>query len=100
MFIFTIEARASQFRNTGFTWEPKAFANFLMLGILFNLLRYRLRFFNKRMIIMLITLITTFSTTGYIMIFGCISMFILVNIKISTRVFFFPFILIALLLQY
>lgn len=53
-------------RNAGCSWEPGRFAIMLCLAILFNLLRNGVKFYkNKKVIILLIALITTFSTTGY-----------------------------------
>ena len=37
MFIFSIQTRGGELRNSGFAWEPKGFANFLALAILINL---------------------------------------------------------------
>lgn len=54
-------------RNAGVAWEPGRFAIMICLGICFNVLRKgRLTFKeNKKLIILLITLLTTQSTTGY-----------------------------------
>lgn len=52
-------------RNSGFMWEPGAFAAFLSIGILFNLLRTNMKL-EYRTMIMVIAMVTTFSTMGYI----------------------------------
>ena len=59
------------FRNVGFAWEPGRFACLLLPAILFNLARTKFQLIqNKELWILIIALITTFSTTGYaIMLF-------------------------------
>lgn len=53
-------------RNAGCAWEPGRFAIILCLAILINLLKNGIKFRkNKKVIILLIALATTFSTTGY-----------------------------------
>ncbi len=59
-------------RNSGMFWEPGGFACYICLGFLLYLgnikeLLQRERF---KIIIILIALITTFSTTGYLVLFG------------------------------
>ncbi len=54
------------FRNPGFAWEPGAFAVYVNIAILFNLLRNKFNLGNnKKLWIFVVALITTFSTTGY-----------------------------------
>lgn len=54
-------------RNAGFTWEPGPFSCFIALAIFFNLARNGLDIKDKtRLGILLLTLITTQSTTGYL----------------------------------
>jgi hypothetical protein len=54
-------------RNAGFTWEPGPFSCFIALAIFFNLARNGLQFNDKSRIgILLLTLITTQSTTGFV----------------------------------
>lgn len=96
IFFFTIEARASQFRNTGFAWEPKGFANFLALAIFINLCRNKLNFKNKKMYVFLLALITTFSTTGYIIVFVFFSLFLIYNSTIKLKIFIAPFFIFSL----
>lgn len=51
-------------RNTGMFWEPGAFQSFICLALLFEVDRDDLRI--KNIFILILTLITTYSTTGYI----------------------------------
>lgn len=83
------------YRNTGFPWEPKAYANFLILAIIVRLVQNGLIFKEKRIMIYVIALLTTVSTTGYLIFFVIIPFFILWN-KSSEHFFkfFIPTILI------
>lgn len=55
-------------RNSGFAWEPGLFASILVFAIFFNILKNDNRFLwkNRSLQILILTLITTFSTTGYV----------------------------------
>lgn len=82
-------------RNCGYTWEPGAFAVYLCLAILINL------FFNKsegkgniRFWVLLIALISTQSTTGYI-IFLVIIFYYLLNKRLNIVILLFPFAIVA-----
>lgn len=65
-FIFTVHALGKQ-RNCGFTWEPGAFAAFLLIGMVFNLIRTGFRL-NYRLPVYIIALLSTYSTMGYIVL--------------------------------
>ena len=58
-------------RNSGMFWEPGAFACYICLAFLFYLgnIRTLLMHHKWKVIIILVALITTFSTTGYIVLF-------------------------------
>lgn len=58
-------------RNSGMFWEPGAFACYICLGLLFYLGNIRELVQNQRfkVIIILLALITTYSTTGYLVLF-------------------------------
>ena len=51
-------------RNSGFMWEPGAFALMIVWGVIYNWLRKGMAI-NSRTIIYIIALLTTFSTAGY-----------------------------------
>lgn len=54
-------------RNMGLFWEPGAFQTYLNIAILFEIFRFR--FQNKqRVAVLIVTLITTFSSAGFITI--------------------------------
>jgi hypothetical protein len=58
-------------RNSGMFWEPGAFACYICLTFLFYLgnIRTLLKLHKWKVIILLLALITTYSTTGYIVLF-------------------------------
>lgn len=53
-------------RNAGCSWEPGRYAIMLSLGIAISVLKKGISIKNKKLIWLLLALITTFSTTGYI----------------------------------
>lgn len=54
-------------RNCGFCWEPGQFASLIVLALTFNLLRRNDRILNsKNFLILVLGLISTFSTTGFV----------------------------------
>lgn len=80
-FFFTLNDNA-EFRNSGMAWEPKGFANMLDLAIVFNLMRNSFKL-NKQVVVMLIALVTTFSTLGYLVL--CVTIPLLYVINIQSR---------------
>lgn len=71
------------FRNSGCAWEPGLFAVMLCIAILFNIFQNKKVVFNKRLIVLVVALITTFSTTGYIMAIIIFAGYYLFSKKIS-----------------
>lgn len=55
-------------RNAGPFWEPGAFQGYLFLAILFILNENNLRKYKKSLVVLMATVITTMSTTGYILL--------------------------------
>lgn len=66
-------------RNTGMFWEPGAFQTFVNLALLFEASKENPRFSN--MAIFSLTVITTYSTTGYI---GMLFVFVFLYLKKGT----------------
>jgi hypothetical protein len=89
LYIFTLESHGSITRNAGFAWEPKGFANFLLVAIAFNLILNNFKL-NKRLIIFYVALITTLSTTGLIVGFILIPIFFFINSKKSRSIKLLP----------
>ncbi len=77
-------------RNSGFAWEPGGFASFIDLAIFINLIRTDFRISNNYTLhILLLTLLTTFSTTG-ISIFLILLVFFVYNQNIKLALAFVP----------
>ncbi|MDQ0476440.1 O-antigen ligase [Chryseobacterium sp. MDT2-18] len=55
-------------RNSGPFWEPGMYAVFLNFALFFNFIRFK-RLFSFKNIVFIATIITTFSTTGYLGMF-------------------------------
>jgi hypothetical protein len=64
---FSYTRGSHEFRNCGFFWEPGSFACFLIIVLLFNLFLNKFKY-DRSTYILIITLITTISTTGYLAI--------------------------------
>jgi hypothetical protein len=63
LFVYILNGWAP-YRNSGFAWEPAAFGGMLCWALLFNLFKYRFEF-NRKMLILLIAALTTFSLGTY-----------------------------------
>lgn len=101
--LYNLNAQGLTYRNCGPFWEPGAFQGFINLAIIIELLGHNER--NKkwyiRMIIFAITVITTFSTGGYIVLAFSIIYFIIFNERINNgnkTILLTLFLLIALIL--
>lgn len=83
-FIFNLASSSDflGFRNVGFAQEPGHWASFLIVGLFFNLLINNFQYRNKSFFILLASLITSQSTTGY-SAFGIILFMIIFGIKRS-----------------
>ena len=76
-------------RNCGFAWEPGAFSNFLVLGIIINLARNKFNFNNKAFWILLIALVLTFSTAGYLA-FAFVIIWYMFNVNLNKKMLLIP----------
>ena len=86
-FFFTISGYGSKLRNSGFMWEPKGYANILILAIIFNLIQTKFKIFNKKMVVYCLALITTLSTAGYLIFFTVLPLFFIINKTIGVKIF-------------
>jgi hypothetical protein len=66
-----------QLRNSGPFWEPGAFAVFLNVAILFNVMSNK-KLFDKKNILFIISIATTLSTAGYLALFFIITLIYLI----------------------
>jgi len=90
--IFTAEHFISGFlRNSGFTWEPAAFAGFLNIAILLNTFINK-TLINKKNIIFIIAIITTISTAGYITLAFWVIMYSFFFYKKKSKIIIIPII--------
>jgi hypothetical protein len=94
LFIFTLESHGSQTRNSGFAWEPKGFANFLLIAMFVNLILNNFRI-NKRLIIFFIALLTTLSTTGFIVAFILFPILLILNKRKKSIFLYIPITIIS-----
>lgn len=82
-------------RNLGLFWEPGAFQTFLCLALMLEVLEKRINV--KKIILFLVTIITTFSTTGYIGIAFILLLAISGNKGANNKYkYFFLFIILAI----
>jgi len=72
--------RVHEIRNTGPFWEPGAFAGYLILAFMFNEFIASQKQ-NKVRIILLITILTTLSTTGYLALSVFFAFYFFVKVK-------------------
>lgn len=87
-FFFTMNENG-MYRNSGFAWEPKGFATFLVFAILINLMRNQFRS-NKSLIILLIALTTTLSTVGFFVVVTCVFYVYFRNQKTTVSKLYIP----------
>jgi len=77
IFVYSMPRKSGYFllRNSGAFHEPGAFSIYLILAIIINTI-YTKNGFDKKNVIMFLIILTTFSTTGYILMFILIAFFI------------------------
>ncbi|MFZ4435697.1 MAG: hypothetical protein ACOYOR_04230 [Flavobacterium psychrophilum] len=84
-------------RNNGIFFEPGRFAIFILFALSINVFYFKKTFIEKKTIILVVTLISTFSTTGYICLLIILfikSLYIKTNI-LSKCLFFLFLVIIA-----
>ena len=90
--IFTINSDGA-LRNSGFMWEPKGFANFVTIAIIFRLFMNNLVLYDKKILVLVLAVISTFSTTGILVLFLILT-FYFINKKAIVLLSIFPIFLI------
>lgn len=68
-------------RNCGYSWEPGRFSCMLIIALWFNILRTNLNFKDRNFIILTLALISSQSTTGYLIYILMISLYFIFNKK-------------------
>ncbi len=81
-------------RNSGPFWEPGAFSGFLMVALLFNIIKTG-TIFNRKGNVILIGIISTFSTSGIIVLAFVLSAYLFLNKDSLSRWIFLPVMIIA-----
>jgi len=86
--IFTVRPIEEKFRNSGFMWEPGGFSVVCCIALYFNLFKSGFKI-NRWSIILIISILTTQSTTGYLLLL-VVGLFYLINRKARISIYFFP----------
>ncbi|MDC3105304.1 O-antigen ligase family protein, partial [bacterium] len=86
-------------QNSGFCWEPGPFSCFLALSLTIYLLKTNFKL-DRRVLIYVIAILTTFSTTGYLCLIIIICMFIYIKYKNRFFLFLSPIVLTLSILTY
>jgi len=89
--IYTARPEAELFRNSGFMWEPGPFGVMIVLSMLIYLFTNDFKL-SPRVLIYLVALVTTISTTGYIMVLVVMLLY-LTNKQRYRKVLIFPVLL-------
>lgn len=79
-FVITPYSPFDFIRNSGPFWESGAFGGYLMIALLFNIIKTG-QLFNRNGIILFITIITTFSTTSYVAFAALIFFYLITSRK-------------------
>lgn len=79
-------------RNSGPFWEPGAFAGFLVIALIFNTIIEK-SLYSKKNKILLLGLLSTFSSTGIIVIMFIIISYIMTSTSFSVKAIVIPFLL-------
>lgn len=70
-------------RNSGMFWEPGAFQGYINMAILLYIDEFNVFFqeYKRHFVVLLMALLSTFSTTGYLVLFAIITFAVIKNIK-------------------
>jgi len=80
-------------RNAGFVYEPGFYACLLVLAIIFNLFQEN-NLLNRKSVIYIISLLTTFSTAGYIVISFLVIGYLVITPNIKSKIILVPILII------
>nr|WP_321409390.1 O-antigen ligase family protein [uncultured Carboxylicivirga sp.] len=98
--LYTINTKGEGFlflkRNSGPFWEPGAFSGFLIIALLFNSIRKKY-LWNRKNVILILGLISTFSTTGLIGLLYVIISYYLVHQNVKRRIVFVPVLIVGVI---
>lgn len=97
IYIYTInenDMHVFPLRNCGFAYEPGYFAGFIVFAVLVNVLRSKI-LFNRNFIVLVLGLITTVSTTGFIAFIAILAFYGFAK-RIKYRVIIIPFVFVLI----
>ncbi|WP_075589781.1 O-antigen ligase family protein [Labilibacter marinus] len=86
-------------RNSGPFWEPGAFSGFLIVALLFSIIKTGKLHTRKNRILML-GVITTFSTSGLVVVVGLIIFYLLINKNSTLRYIMIPLVVVTGLIAF
>lgn len=95
--VYTVNQNSSEFadfRNCGFAYEPGFFSLFINLGLIIEWVKSK-KIISTKSIIYIIVLVSTFSTTGFI-VFILSAIFLIYYFRIKTKLIYIPLVLFAL----
>jgi len=87
------------FRNSGPFWEPGAFSGFLLLALLFNIIREN-KVYTKKNIIFILGILSTFSSSGYIALGSVFLTFMVLNKGLFRKIILLPSLIILFWIAY
>lgn len=93
---------ADGMRNSGLFWEPGAFACYIILSFLLYTGNIKKLFkkYKNQVVVLVITLGTTFSTTGYIVFFFFITVSLILEYRGKSKILIFPIVFLLLAIGY
>lgn len=86
-------------RNSGPFWEPGAFGGFLLVALLFNIIKTK-KLNNKKNIIFILAIVSTFSTASYFVLFVLMIFYFFMNKKLRYKIVFIPLIITSAIFAY
>ncbi len=87
-FFYTINT-SGEARNCGFMFEPGAFGSILSIAVGLNLVHTNFDLRNKRLVVLLLALATTFSTTAFLAV-TCLILFYIINTNLKKAILLIP----------
>ncbi len=89
VFQLNIDRASGIFRNCGPFWEPAAFGGYLLLALMFNMARTG-KLGGRKNILLIVTLVSTFSTTVYLLLGILVFFHFFVNQSVVVKIMTVP----------
>lgn len=97
--LFVFNSGEGMYRNCGAFWEPGAYAGFLIIAIVFHFLESR-TISDKKSIVLLLALLSTVSTTGFLALGFFLVMFLGNRVAPLYKVILYPTIIAAIIISF